>query len=273
FTLEAATVLADGKVLVTGCANPCNSGIAELYDPSTAAFVAVGMSATAGSTATLLADGRVLTTGACNPDGFTGIAQLFDPGTAVFSFTGPMTSGCYNINTATILMNGKVLIVGGNEYPNPAATDLYAPSLGTFASVGRTIGPHEYSTATLLSDGTVLIAGSNLPGGSGDAGAELYDPATDKFSLTGNMVTTRYGQTATLLPDGRVLIAGGETGLHPYTSPSDLNQPTMTANTELYTPTVALAAAALLSLSGDGHGQGAIQHATSYQLVSQSSPA
>jgi uncharacterized protein (TIGR03437 family) len=47
----------------------------------------------------------------------------------------------------------------------------------------------------------------------------------------------------------------------------------MTASTELYTPTVALAAAALLSLSGDGHGQGAIQHATSYQTVSQSSPA
>ena len=47
----------------------------------------------------------------------------------------------------------------------------------------------------------------------------------------------------------------------------------MTANTELYTPTVALAAAALLSLSGDGHSEGAIQHATTYQLVSQSSPA
>jgi uncharacterized protein (TIGR03437 family) len=87
------------------------------------------------------------------------------------------------------------------------------------------------------------------------------------------MVATRFGQTATLLPDGRVLIAGGLTGLHPYTSPSDLYQPTMTASTELYTPTVVLPSAALLSLSADGHGQGAIQHATSYQTVSQSSPA
>src|SRR5207248_5686186 len=50
FTLEAATVLADGKALVTGCANPCNSGIADIYAPSTAAFVAVVISATPGST-------------------------------------------------------------------------------------------------------------------------------------------------------------------------------------------------------------------------------
>ena len=112
-----------------------------------------------------------------------------------------------------------------------------------------------------------------MPGGSAIAGAELYDPTTAKFSATGDMVSARYGHTATLLPDGRVLIAGGLTGLHPYTSPSDLNQPTMTASTELYTPPVLLPSAALLSLSGDGHGQGAIQHATSYQTVSQSSPA
>src|SRR5581483_11610490 len=73
--------------------------------------------------------------------------------------------------------------------------------------------------------------------------------------------------------DGRVLIAGGLTGLHPYTSPSDLNQATMTANTELYTPPVLVPSAALLSVSGDGQGPGAIQHATTYQTVSQSGPA
>jgi uncharacterized protein (TIGR03437 family) len=191
-----------------------------------------------------------------------------------------MTGNCYNINTATLLTNGKVLFAGNDDNDgSPAYAELYDPSAGTFASVDvslnvdDSIGPHEYSTGTLLSDGTVLIAGGQLPGGAGTTGVNVYDPVTSKFSLTGSMVTTRYGQTATLLPDGRVLIAGGLTGLHPYTSPSDLNQPTMTASTELYTPTVALAAAALLSLSGDGHGQGAIQHATSYQTVSQSSPA
>ena len=118
FDLGAATLLADGRVLVTGCTNPCNSGMAEIYDPGSGAFTATGMSSTAGWTATLLADGRVLTTDACNPD-YRGIAQLFDPSTGVFSFTGLM-SGCGNINIATLLMNGKVLIVSSNEYPFPA---------------------------------------------------------------------------------------------------------------------------------------------------------
>ena len=35
----------------------------------------------------------------------------------------------------------------------------------------------------------------------------------------------------------------------------------------LYTPRVLIPVAALLSLSGDGQGQGAIQHATTYQLA------
>ena len=45
------------------------------------------------------------------------------------------------------------------------------------------------------------------------------------------------------------------------------------SSAELYTPAVLVAAPVLLSRSGDGKGQGAIQHADTYQVVSADNPA
>ena len=66
--LHAATLLPDGRVLMTGCAIPCNSAIAEIYDPSTGTFADAGTPGAGGGAATLLADGRVLVTGGCPAD-------------------------------------------------------------------------------------------------------------------------------------------------------------------------------------------------------------
>src|SRR5205823_141369 len=64
-----------------------------------------------------------------------------------------------------------------------------------------------------------------------------------------------------LLGDGTVLMSGG----------SSLQVPV--ASAELYHPAVVKPAARLLSLSGDGIGAGAIQHASTYQVVSDQNPA
>jgi uncharacterized protein (TIGR03437 family) len=45
------------------------------------------------------------------------------------------------------------------------------------------------------------------------------------------------------------------------------------ASTQLYHPAVLFPSATLFSLSGDGKGPGAIQHAATYQLVSAQNPA
>jgi uncharacterized protein (TIGR03437 family) len=82
------------------------------------------------------------------------------------------------------------------------------------------------------------------------------------FTETGNMAS-RFGHTATLLADGTVLIAGGI---------SNLSLPPI-ASAEIYHPVVMKPAPALLSLSGDGKGQGAIQHASTFQLVTADNPA
>jgi hypothetical protein len=114
--------------------------------------------------------------------------------------------------TATVLDDGRVLIVGGSVWGSPVASaDIYDPSTGMVASVGALQVARTDHTATLLRDGRVLVAGGSVYGHytSALATAEIFDPATNAFSPTGDMTSARQGATATLLPDGRVLVAGG----------------------------------------------------------------
>ena len=109
-------------------------------------------------------------------------------------------------HTATLLNNGKVLIVGGTA----ATVELYDPAAGIFSPAGPPVFPRSTGvTATRLSDGRVLIAG----GSSAPTKAEIYDPQTGTFSPTGSLNEVHTNHTATLLLDGRVLIAGGQDNL------------------------------------------------------------
>ena len=121
-----------------------------------------------------------------------------------FTATGNMTRGRSG-HTATLLVDGRVLIAGGVY---DATAELYDPAIGTFTATGNMTTARPYHTATLLPDGRVLIEG---PSQASLASAELYDPSTGTFTATGNITTSRnFGaDTATLLADGRVLIAGG----------------------------------------------------------------
>ena len=68
---------------------------------------------------------------------------------------------------ATILPNGKVLVVGGSLNDEDAATaslnaDLYDPGTNTFSSAGANVYPRLYhSGSLLLPDGTVMLVGGN----------------------------------------------------------------------------------------------------------------
>ncbi|MGA3058577.1 MAG: protein kinase [Candidatus Limnocylindrales bacterium] len=121
------------------------------------------------------------------------------PVTGAFSPTGSMGTA-RSSHTATLLSDGRVLIVGG--YSLSTSAELYDPKTGTFSPTGSMSWYYTYHTATLLSDGRVLISGDGWP-------AQLYDPKTGTFSPTGSMTTARTYHTATLLSDGLVLISGG----------------------------------------------------------------
>jgi len=181
-------------------------------------------------TVTVLANGQVLAAGgadATNPFNPVASAELYNPATGVFRATGSMSTTRID-HTATLLPNGRVLIVGGNGGPVTSA-ELYDPATGTFSVTGSLTTNRTFHTATLLPNGKVLIAGGAGAGaGQALASAELYDPGAGSFSPTGSMITARSGQYATLLADGQVLIAGGA-------SASGGNA-TVLASAELYDP-------------------------------------
>src|SRR5262249_32704911 len=146
-------------------------------------------------------------------------AELYDPAAGTFSLTDQMTAHSFlagrlhpayiNGRTATLLRNGKVLLVGGeNEDFGWFIAELYDPSTGKFTTLGLMTTSRGYGhTATLLRDGGVLIAGGQEPGSI--ASTELYNPATGIFTYVADMTSPRFLHTATLLMDGRVLIVGG----------------------------------------------------------------
>lgn len=88
-TLQAAVLLANGKVLIAGGlgSEPETLVSAELFDPAQATFAATGSmhNVHAGATATVLENGNALIAG-----GRSGYADLYDPTAATFAATGRM---------------------------------------------------------------------------------------------------------------------------------------------------------------------------------------
>jgi hypothetical protein len=222
---HTATLLADGRVLITGGDDAGSHAVAtaELYDPNTGTFSATGSMTTARGfhTATRLADGRVLIVGgddaAWSSGPFLASAELYDPKTGAFHATGAMSVGRVH-HTATLLEDGRVLVIGGaaeDGNKSLASAELFDPTTGTFTATGSMASARVYQTTTLLSDGRVLIAGGLAQGRAYAnnpqflTSAELYEPTTGTFTATGSLADARVYHTANLLGDGRVLIAAG----------------------------------------------------------------
>jgi hypothetical protein len=236
---HTATLLADGRVLVTGgaagpgCSGAVLSGCgrqlasAELYDPGNGNWAPAGSmhQVRSGHTATLLPDGRVLAAGGYDIKGAEAAsteimgrttAELYDPSSGQWTATGSMVNPRAGA-TATLLPDDFVLVAGGDlDTGRPA--ELYDPSTGEWTPTGSMTGSRRNHTSTLLQDGTVLVTGgfsgsdftvdTPCSGPSEPCSAELYDPNSGLWTATGKMHADRIGHTATLLPDGTVLVVG-----------------------------------------------------------------
>jgi WD40 repeat protein len=213
-----AVLLGSGNVLIAGgwIGHGCTDS-AEIYDPATGKFsnIAGKMTTVRGDArGTLLRDGDVLVTGGADHDSPGGIAsaELFHPATMTFVSVGPMHFARV-AHTATLLSDGRVLIVGGRGDKVNAIAEIYDPKTRRFIDTGSLMTARYKHTAGLLPDGRVLIAGgSDERDWSGNLNsAEIYDLTTGKFSSAPSLNDKRFKlpEDAVQLPSGRLLIAGG----------------------------------------------------------------
>ncbi len=250
---HTATLLKTGQVLIAGgsataAQNPNYDQSAEIYTPGTTrgtgTFAATGTTAAPFifMTATLLGSGKVLTDGGTQccanpqvadpppfpyfqagpPPGVYYQAQVFDPKAGTFQPLPGGTGGQRAFHTATMLQDGRVLVVGGVDLrAGFRGAERYDSKSRVFSLTGVMNSVRAAHTASLINctvsgcpDGEVLIAGGlgNVNMIEADlSSAELYDPSSGgTFTETGPLTTARDSATATALSDGRILIAGGE---------------------------------------------------------------
>ncbi|MEZ0227749.1 MAG: hypothetical protein ACAI25_03935 [Planctomycetota bacterium] len=175
-------------------------------------------------------------------------------------------------HTATLLKDGRILIVGGLRTGMTYSTvsEIYDPIANTFTSTtdpllggpngGLMLAPvlvggvtqglpvaRTDHTATLLDDGTVLICGGfgferldpaitaqPTPLQEDLRTAHIFDPTTNKFTLVqGTLNFPRSLHYAVKLSNGQVLVTGGMNGAVGATNPQPLTLPVA----ETYDPT------------------------------------
>jgi hypothetical protein len=201
-----ATLLKDGRVLVTGGDGIHPLASTELYDPRTGKWTATGKLITGrrGNSATLLPDGKVLVAGGIfYGPGFGPVAsaEVYDPATGRWTATGSMKAKRWD-QLAVALLDGRVLVMGGGA----SSAELFDPTTGRWTTTGKPTGPRGWpnssDTATLLTSGDVLITSYEFP-------AQLYHPRTGTWTAAAPMLKPVSYTTATLLSDGRVLVAAG----------------------------------------------------------------
>jgi hypothetical protein len=172
------------------------------------------------TTATLLQNGKVLIAGGASFEGSeldaNDSAELYDPTTGKFTRTGSMTTSRV-FQTATLLSDGRVLIVGGSAgncgtvchdgFDALSTAEIYNPASGKFTRTGSMSQNRSSAAAVRLDDGRVLIFGG------GPTSADIYDPTTGTFTRIGTL-PAHFGYAnsnqAMLLPDGRALMVSSD---------------------------------------------------------------
>lgn len=219
-------LLKDGRVFII------SSGLPEIYNPNTGNFTVAGnikqydvevfgqnrhvrystLSKFSNSIPVLLKDGKVLLVGN-SYDGNN--AEIFDPKTNSFLPTGQMKYSRSQF-TATLLDDGRVLVVGGVNNKNSlgiAQVEIFDPKTNSFTVTDSLKVPRYNHSAILLSNGKILVVGGNYA--HSDflkylKDVELFDPKTEKFIKINSLHKARVYPDLINISKNQVLIPSDE---------------------------------------------------------------
>jgi hypothetical protein len=219
-----ATLLADGSVLVTGGeASLPGAERIERIDPRTGIAGAAGtlVSKRSSHTATRLADGRVLITGGYSSGAASVLdhVELWDPMTQTSRLLPARMATPRAAHTASLLADGRVLIVGGYAPPGPSyvLAEIFDPRRESFTAVIAPVGVTDrmrlLHSAHAQPDGGILIVGGehydHATGVSSPLAEVLrYDPASGRIAASGALLGPRSAVVGDRI-GSRVLLFGG----------------------------------------------------------------
>ncbi|MEU9338560.1 kelch repeat-containing protein [Streptomyces sp. NPDC048290] len=239
--LHTTTLLADGRVLVTGGTggtgtHPAGLASAELYDPADGTWTTVAALGEArwGHTAVLLDGGKVLVTGGrTTRDGTSAralaSAEVFDPdGDPDDPVKGAWTAAPPMLDArsghgAVLFKGGRVLVTGGTAPISPdrdtalAFCELFDPSsgpAGAWTPAAPLAAPRAGHRTVLTGPTTALVVGGATPGSRDPyavLGVERYDLAAATWTARPATDGGRAHHRVLPLGGTRFLVVGGTT--------------------------------------------------------------
>jgi N-acetylneuraminic acid mutarotase len=209
---HTVTRLADGTILVLGGTEvdaPTRAAPTMRYDPERDrwTFLRGPEIAPIAHTATLLAGGTVLVVGG-RRNGYPGspveaTVMLYDVERDETTSVTPL-GRARAAHSATLMADGRVLVVGGWDGGALGDAEVLDPSTRTWSTLAGAT-PRADHTATRLADGGVMLVG-----GAADGSCQVFDPVAGSFTaIAAPPEPARSHHTATMLAGGAVLVAGG----------------------------------------------------------------
>jgi hypothetical protein len=217
-----AVRLSSGRILVTGGSTGLPVTTAEVVDERTGAVSPTGNPRVqrVSHTATRFGNDKVLITGGYSSGegamlGISRSAEIWDPATGQFRLLGATLVAPRAGHTATLMPDGRVLVVGGfSTGRGYEFAEVFDPTTETFAVVASVENRERGLHATAkLPDGSVLVLG-------GETEATVPRATVVQFLADGggtsrvlaDLVRPRTLVEGAVSRDGRVFLFGGEVG-------------------------------------------------------------